>query len=256
MTSVADGGRVPTIDDGRPVVHIGASKTGTSWLQSALFPSVVGRAYGGSTGENRLLNAAVLSLTDTEGFSADAVRNALRSGPPLLLSWEGLSCSNNPLLPSAPSIDVIVERLASVMPDCHVVMFTREPPAWRRSSYSTYLRGGGCLGFSDYCDLVEESGADDWNSIVDVYRRRFPSVTVVPYEAVSSDIEHGARRVFGGLGVQFGEVRAGRPNRSMEDWRLRMVRRLNQHSGAGWCESPKRRIKGAAILAAIIGRER
>lgn len=247
---------VATNGNERPVVHIGAPKTGSTWLQTALFPTVIGRAYGGAGGfeKNRLLSAAILSVSDIAGFSADAVRLVLNSTPSPLLSWEGLSSSNNPIFPPTPPIDEMAERLASVLPEAHVVMMSRKPSAWRRSSYSTYLRNGGCLNFNRYCDLIEDSGADDWSRIADTYRVYFSSVTVVRYEDISENLEHGARAVFGSLGVLFGDSRQGHPNRSMTKWEIRAVRYLNQHSRSSRCESPKRLIKGAGALAGLLSR--
>ncbi len=248
----------------RPIVHIGAPKTATTWLQTAVLPGVIGRTLCGVAGPDPTLNAAVRSLVvaDVEGgtrFDTATVARRLASAGPLLVSDEGLagllwSRPRDGVVPATR--EVMVERLAAVLPDARIVLVTRAPATWFPSAYSTYLRHGGVLGPDRFRDEVIAPGYCDWEALAALYRRRFADVAVLRYEDLKADPDAFVRTFATTVGVEFdGHPRAGVRNAGLGRWRRGTLRTLNRFRPSAIHPTPPSGISvpGAARLAERVG---
>lgn len=247
-----------------PIVHIGAPKTATTWLQTSVLPGVVGRTLCGVAGPDPNLNAAVRSLVvaDVAGvatFDADAVAWRLATAGPLLVSDEGLSGllwarPRDGVVPA--DREVMVERLATVLPGATIVLVTRAPATWYPSAYSTYLRHGGVLGPDRFREEVIAHDYCDWEDLAAQYRRRFDEVVVLRYEDLLRDPEAFVRDLARTLGLAFdGRTRTAVRNAGLTGWRRTTLRTLNRFRASAIHPVPPSgiAIPGASHLAERIG---
>lgn len=117
------------------ILHIGLHKTGTTFLQQAVFPLWRGIAYVPTDNLEVLLRAP----TDR----------------PVLLSREGLSGRN-----WAPHRvrEISIARLGAMFPRARVMISFRRHSGFVASSYSQYLQRGGYLPFEQYYDHQRDQG--------------------------------------------------------------------------------------------------
>lgn len=128
----ARGGRT---DFSNLTLHIGLHKTGTTFLQRAVFPLWTGIAYVATDNLEVLLRAP----TDR----------------PVLLSREGLSGQN--WAPHAVR-EISIARLGTMFPKARVMISFRKHSGYIASSYSQYLQRGGYLPFAEYYDHERDHG--------------------------------------------------------------------------------------------------
>lgn len=255
---------VPDPSRTRPIVHIGAPKTATTWLQTTAFRRVIGRTLCGVTGPDATLNAAVRSMVvaDLEGgprYDADAVARTLATAGPLLVSDEGLAGLLWPrprdrVVPAGRSL--MADRLAAALPDAHVVLVTREPDTWLRSSYSTYVRHGGTRTFRRYVREVIDPSYCDWEALAALHRRRSAEVTVLRYEDLQADPQAFVTDLAARTGLRFADGSdVGVRNAGLSPWRRTALRTINRVRPSAIHPEPPAGIviPGAARLAEAIG---
>ena len=248
----------------RPIVHIGAPKTATTWLQTAVLPGVLGRTLCGVAGPDPGLNAAIRSLVvaDLPGgvrFDAATVSRRLAAAGPLLVSDEGLAGllwarPRDGVVPAGR--EVMAERLAAVLPGATIVLVTRAPSTWFPSAYSTYLRHGGVLGPDRFREEVIPPGYCDWDALAALYRRRFDDVVVLRYEDLRADADAFVRTLARRVGIAFdGLPRTGVRNAGLGRWRRTTLRRLNRFRSSAIHPIPPSGIAvpGGERLARLVG---
>jgi hypothetical protein len=132
------------------VIHIGYHKTGTSWLQKEVFPTVSNawQPYNYQEISDRFVHASSYSFDASE-----ILREARERAPSgadskiLLLSNERLSGS-----PHSGGFDqrYIARRLKDTFPDAKIVIGIREQLSCIESCYKEYVRGGGIASLEQY----------------------------------------------------------------------------------------------------------
>lgn len=115
------------------VVHIGVHKTGSTWLQRDVFPTVAGATY--ATGP--LFTALTQNLTRDTAFYAETFKAAIaETGKRVLLSWESLA-AGDPFGGQNPNRSA--DRLKSIVPNASIILLTRERESL---AHSLYARAG------------------------------------------------------------------------------------------------------------------
>lgn len=228
------------------VLHVGYHKTGTSWLQQAVFPSLENVFMPLSFRE--VLEAIVLPhdfAFDPSAFwerYGDRIEGRESDGAVAVISNERLSGS-----PHAGGYDsrIIAERLQRLFPDGKVLLVIREQIRMIASSYKEYVRGGGTCSLDRYIDPPEAKHRPmfdpdffKYDRCVVQYRRLFgpERVKVLPFERLREDPNGylreltafvGATADIGGISLR--PVRQGLTEQStrIRRWTNRVTRRTS-----------------------------
>jgi hypothetical protein len=134
--------------DQRPVVHIGHSKTGTTWFQKSFYPAVTSHRFI----DQKVVREALLAPNGL-AFDADHARQlilAAAGGQPPLLCDERLSGTNlagglHGMVPPE-----MARRIKAIFPDARIVIGIRAQPGMLAASYSQYVKGGGTYGVTRF----------------------------------------------------------------------------------------------------------
>ena len=130
--------------DPRPVVHIGHSKTGTTWFQKSFYPAVTSHRFI----DPRLVREALLAPHGL-GFEADRARDLIlgaAAGAPPLLCDERLSGSNLAGGLHGMVAPEVARRIKATLPDARIVIGIRAQPGMLAAAYSQYVKDGGTFG--------------------------------------------------------------------------------------------------------------
>lgn len=166
-------------------LHVGLHKTGTTYLQSVVFPNWSGIRY-------------LRNLT---------VENFLRidSEETVLASREGLS---GPALGSQAEKLAFLKRLSRMFPEARILISFRPHAAYVNALYSQYLRYGGTLTLPEFFDIESDRGMLKHNDIqfrpyieaIEEYWGRTPFVFLL------SEIMRQPDRLADDLGALVGNV--------------------------------------------------
>jgi hypothetical protein len=115
--------------------HVGLHKTGTTFLQRAVFPKWRGITY--------------IPWPNLELFLR------LDSGRTYLVSREGLSGRN---WAHHHERDASLKRLSELFPDAQILISFRKHSGYIISSYRQYLQRGGAEVFERYFDIESDGG--------------------------------------------------------------------------------------------------
>lgn len=130
--------------DPRPVVHIGHSKTGTTWFQKSFYPAVSSHRYI----DPRLVRKALLGPNGL-AFDAERARALLREASgdmPMLLCDERLTGSNLAGGLHGMVAPEVARRIKATLPDARIVIGIRAQPGMLAAAYSQYVKAGGTFG--------------------------------------------------------------------------------------------------------------
>lgn len=147
---------VPPLAGRRHVVHIGYHRTGTTWLQSVVFPRMQGVELPSEPVWSDLAN----NLGRSEQFLEHTLHAfleevAARGDKPLIFSREAISADHNDPWGSAGRN---AERLHRALPDARILIVTRRQDTMLRSFHWLYVRLGGHRAFRAMLDLDEIEG--------------------------------------------------------------------------------------------------
>lgn len=137
-----------------PIFHCGLPKTGSTYLQRYVFPSVQGAYYS----RGRSFEEIVELLS----------RNTDRR---TLISNEHLTTPRlSDLLSPDPYERKVVRRfrfLAETWPGSQLLIFFREPSSLVRSLYAQYVFVGGTRGFREWCSVYDVDRTLNFDYFVD-----------------------------------------------------------------------------------------
>jgi len=197
-------------------LHIGLHKTGTTFLQKAVFPYWQDIVY--------LPHDKLEYIT------------RMKDGVDYLLSREGLSGQN---WMHSDERSQCIARLAQLFPDARIILSFRRHSGYIASSYNQYLQRGGYLQFDDYFDSVNDSGymkAVDFvfRTKIDVVAREFRSQ---PFVMLHEDIIGNLPKVLcdleafiGGKAPPSDTIKLKKYNQSVGFYPAKLLRALNKKS--------------------------
>jgi len=163
------------------VLHLGLSKTGTTFLQKNVFPYLDGVRFfdNGEFKINSVLHGDKVNLISDETFSNDYL-------------W----------FDNAGRFEV-ADRLYRLFPGAKVILFVRDVEGFKRSMYKEYVLWGGSLGFDSWVKwcLLSNPGIFDFGKYVEYLRGLFDQVLVVDYDDFKADNRLVIGRVCGFMGV-------------------------------------------------------
>lgn len=184
------------------LLHIGYHKTGSTWLQRAVFDNA-GRGFTTETGEPRHALVRDFVLPDALAYDparmrdkfAEARAEALAGGKTLVLSHERLSG-----YPSSGGHDrrMIADRLRETFPDARILIVIREQRALIRSMYSQHITDGGTGTLARFLARPEPGlGRKPWfdpevyafDRLIAYYRGLFGAdrILALPFELLTRD---------------------------------------------------------------------
>lgn len=193
--------------------HVGLHKTGTTFLQKAVFPKWQGITY--------------LPWPHLELFLR------LESGKTYLVSREGLSGKN---WAHHAERDASLMKLAGMFPDAGILMSFRKHSGYITSSYRQYIQRGASVTFEEYFDPENDGGImkrDDFffrwklDSVERHFRHR-PFVFL--HEELSNDLRellHDLQGHIGGKAPAAEEIGHERYNESVGYYPAMLLKRLN-----------------------------
>jgi hypothetical protein len=140
------------------ILHIGIHKTGSTYLQNAIWPQVEGVQYLSRpfTQHNHAFNQ--LQYADDSLYDEKAMRDVLIAfgARPFLISDEALS--GKPMLFASINRSHIARRLRVLFPDATVIVFIRNQHDVILSHYSSYVKEP--VGTKTLRDFVWKPGMD------------------------------------------------------------------------------------------------
>lgn len=200
------------------VVHVGFHKTGSTWLQKDVFPSVVGASYAGNHDSNLTLMRS-LTATDPSLFLPETVSGFIRDLGRAFVSYEGLVGSPW----GGVDVEELVRRVEVVAAGALVVFVRRDAQEMRRALYSQYVHEGG-----PDRSFEPDRSYFDFDRTVRLYADRF-EVAVFDYDQLRSDPAGFVRAVGERAGVTFTMPERQRlVNPSLYGWRLHTLRMWNR----------------------------
>jgi hypothetical protein len=252
-----------------PIVHIGPIKTGSTWLQTGVFPTADGWRIAGMhqrprTPADRELNMAVwrAGKQSFDDRSAHIIRSAVAE-------CEGRLLITNELLAGHPwsrgaasdaaQRGAIAERLHALIPNARILMVRREVDDWIRSAYDEFLRDGGRLSRHQFSVDPEVLAYANFGELEELYRARFQDVMAVSFFDLQANPSLFVRNLSAQLNVCLYvrplEARRRRGIRSA--WRQEVVRALNNFRPSMLApEARLVQIPGAGRLVARLSRPR
>lgn len=198
-------------------LHIGIQKTGTTFIQNAIFPYWKGISY----------------------IPRDNLELLLRAddSKPMLLSREGLSGQN---WAHHNIREQSIERLAGLFPNAKIMLSFRQHSKYIVSSYSQYLQRGGYLKFNEYFNPKDDSGQmklDDFRFALKISAvERFFGRT--PFVFLQEELHGGGlskllkemEKFIGGEAPNTEDIKHKKYNKSVKYHPAILLRFLNKHS--------------------------
>lgn len=230
--------------DPRPVVHIGHSKTGTTWFQKSFYPAVTSHRFI----DQKIVREALLApngLAFDAGQARDLILGAAQGMPPLLCD-ERLSGSNVSGGLHEMVAPEMARRIKAILPDARILVGIRAQPAMLAAAYSQYVKGGGTYGVKRFLfpDSYFQAGSPyrtqaprfdlshfDYQRLIRFYYDLFgrENVHVLLFERFRAGPLKMARELADRLGVEFdeGQVSEGVRNPGLNRNALRAMRLFN-----------------------------
>lgn len=225
-----------------PIVHVGYHKTGTSWFQSSVYPSVTTHALA-----DRRTVREVFLAGDAFDFDPAYARDRLdldKGTRPALICEEDLSGVLHNGTASGFVAREVARRLHATMPDARIVLFVRAQGSAALSWYLQYLREGGTRSIRRYLfpELYRHLGHVrpfklphfdfsqlDYRGLVQRYDDLFgrERVLVLPYEALLQDSSDLLAQMGAALGVTLVARSNGRSNAGYRRGLVPLIRAAN-----------------------------
>ena len=228
----------------RPVVHIGYSKTGTTWFQKSFYPAVTSHRYV----DPKLVREALLAPNGL-GFEVEHARDlilgAAAGKPPLIcderLAGSILAGGLHGMVPPE-----VARRIKAILPDARIVIGIRAQPGMLAACYSQYVKDGGTFGVKRY--LFPDSyffpaseyrsqaprfdlALFDYQRLIRFYFDLFgrPNVHVLLFEQFRSGPLNCAKSLARDLGLTFDEAKVSEDvrNPALNRDALRITRAFN-----------------------------
>lgn len=227
------------------LIHIGLHKTGSTWLQQAIFNDAArGFTTELDTPRHQLVHDFVLpdplayDPQDARALYLPNIAAAEAGGRTLVLSHERLSG-----YPSSGGYDrgLIAERLHASFPEAKILIVLREQRALIRSMYSQHITDGGNGTLDQFLYRPERGlGRRPWfnfdmyafDRLIELYRRLFgpDRVLVLAYEHLNADSQGFVDAISAFCGQPAVAVNNRIPRNRRRIWMMQEVqRRLN-----GW----------------------
>lgn len=204
----------PAFDD--LILHIGIQKTGTTFVQNAIFPYWQGIHY---TANDKL--EVLLRVPENK---------------PLLVSREGLSGQN---WADYETRERSIARLARMFPNARTMLSFRKHSGYIVSSYCQYLQRGGYLPFEQYFDPVSDTGymkIEDFRfgHKVEAVERHFGTLPFIFFqEELFRDLPQllsDMQQFIGGQAPDPNSIRDETHNQSVKYHPAKLLRFLNRYS--------------------------
>ena len=207
------------------IVHVGMHKTGSTWLQRAVFPTV----HGATFLRGPIFKALLRNLAGDDFFFESTLRSAISEGANgrALLSFEGIA--GNPWGEEPFDPDRGADRLQRVVPTAQIVLVTRQPDSLARSLYAQYIHEGGFQSRRVFEESTLLTSYLDMDRAIDRFRSRFDRLLVLRYEQLQSDPAAFIHHLEDYCDISFTcPVKNSTPNASLRGWRLAVLRRWNR----------------------------
>jgi hypothetical protein len=196
-------------------IHVGMHKTGTTFMQKAVFPKFKNITY-------------VKPNTLLDGYLR------LELNGPCLISNERLA---GRLWATLEQVDASLKRLSEIFPGAVILMSFRPHESFIVSSYKQYLHQGGILRFKDYFDFTDDSGLMKREQFlfaprVEMVRKHFGRP---PFVFLQQEIRNGLPLLLSDMGRLMGitppdpsEIISSNVNQGVTYQQARVLRWVNQ----------------------------
>lgn len=192
----------------RDVVHVGLPKSASTWLQTVVFPAVDRTAFvpaGSDIGSD--VESLMFEFEYVAGHlreNAKGMRERLGRG--LILSREGLSFRGK-VIPGRPRVGVerTANRMVHELGDAAILFISRRQDSLLMSVYSQYVHRGGTRTLTEWMEEPQETYQFDasqycFDRTIEIFKARFTTVTVVPFELLALSRDEFLERVGWALG--------------------------------------------------------
>lgn len=216
------------MNDTQLYLHLGLHKTGTTVLQQAVFPLLLGERYLGKPSNRPFLfqlaransSCLMISCESTIGMLLEAYKGQIGKPNYLDLQLNGIS------------------RLGALLPHSKIILGVRRHPAWILSVYKHYLKYGGTRKFDQFFSPSSKDACSvmHWRDFLLVPRLEkiidaFDSEPFVfDHDDLRSQPENLLRGIAGFLGVSWNEDLPQLPslNEGVNDRQALLLRKLNR----------------------------
>lgn len=218
------------IDEAPALIHIGMHKTGTTWLQRCVFPSVGSEIFATSDlhadcsvlGRNFLADLIKRDATSPQCLPRDA------SNLKLLSSEALVGEPFRSLLGKRAPASEIVSRVRDAFKDCRILCVRRSSGELRESLYLQYVQTGGTLNRKNFENLELNHSYLALESMLAPWEAEFDRVNVLEYDDLKTDPEKFVNAISDLSGLPLRIIDERRHNVSMKHARVRRVRYYNR----------------------------
>jgi hypothetical protein len=171
------------------IIHIGYSKTATTWFQEAYFPLVKNYHFESFKEVNRIfLNSDYFSF-NPENTRKELMSKSINGN--LLLSSEFITTAINLGWRNGYYSAGMAHKIHATFPDATIIVFIRRQQSLICSAYQQYLKNGGTYGFRRWLYSGEVFGLEHLNfdRLIEYYDKLFGinKVMVYLYEDFKED---------------------------------------------------------------------
>jgi len=205
--------------DTKIFIHIGAYKTGTTFLQKNIFPFWPNMQF-----TNDLWFSYLSLVQENKKY---IISNETLFGRPWArdnsLSW-------------AEERQLIFDALARLFPNAHILLFFRKHSDFILSLYKQYLHEGGILKFNDFFDFYQNKGLIKKEDInyMDTIKRLEKTFEFAPYvftlEQIDADLNlliKKLEKIFDEKAPMFFTKVDKKENVGVQYWQAKILRILN-----------------------------
>lgn len=172
-----------TLDKPKIVIHVGLGKSGSTFLQKAIFPRLKGvEVYGANNQRLQIYSQfkedKINILTD-ENFLGCA------------LKFKNLNATKS----------VLINRLSSMFPDAKIIIVLRDKDDWLWSLYKKYIRTGGIKKYDSFCVDMLNPHFINFEETVAILKKNFKEVLVLQYDDLKNNHSNFVKDICDFIGV-------------------------------------------------------
>jgi len=189
-------------------IHIGLHKTGTTFLQDAIFPNLKGIKY-------------FYKPTNING-NLDTL--SLKINEKTLVSDEEISFS----MPNRNHVTRLdfIQMLHKKFPNAKIILGLRAYDSWLKSCYSQYIKSGGYLKFDDYKEKYPHLKPSEYRRIIYTLWGE-ENVFVYWQENLRKTPQITLKELCDFIGVKVPTYPKTSSNVSLKGWKLSLLRYIN-----------------------------
>lgn len=192
---------VDKMSDTKIFIHIGMHKTGTTFLQTLIFPKIPNINY-----------QTKVDLT------TPVVEDKIN-----LFSDENLDGGSYRLFASAKQRNTILANLHNLFPSAKIILCIRNKDKWLQSAYKQYIVAYKSCSFEDYVHRLDPELYNTAN-LISIINRTFDDFYVCYFEELQKNPQKFVKGICDFIGVEVPQFENKVVYKGITDWQVKFIR--------------------------------